>query len=748
MTDLDTWDPGSIRMVATAATDRATSLRDIAHNQDAIITNLEWQGLSYEAAASMATAISNSMLAHADECDQAGRDVASAASEVESIKAEWTRIQRMADRWGIGINTATGELHYVIPDDPAELAEVEHHVQIVHDAIVDLLRRADSTDRHLTSVVNNAISETAETVGDGSDVSPEAAKETVEKALAGDQAAAAQVKTVLDSINADQRAGIEPLTPMQASILSQMQSQQAGMSVKDLATAEQNMGGANSAMSDSWQLMSNPNIHFPKTDPGGVDNPKNMTSGGFGQLPSSVQNVLKSKGMSQFDEMSKLTDIVKDGNATLRQGGTALDRGMLNKATEMMNSPTFHGTPAGGKGGVVGVADDGVPVANDVLATAGQDHQAIHDILYDTAYSDDFMKGALTTDWADNGTAVGNMLGWTGDAVDGPDAKMAAETASAYADYVGNHDGDLLHIGNQTLGQLNPEAVRGLSHGLAPFIPDIAQTSSDLQHDGFADLDTAANVESGKMPVAKGIFSVLSSDRQASDFFNAEADREVVAEQNRWAADYNNGVDVSGDNSHLKNSMTLQGLVDSGTHNATDASGINKDDMNAAAYELKKSAYEMAFGTADAIVPGSGVFGQAMEHGLIGDAPTDQWSQHDIEDMQSGQATRQMLNALVQNGVEVNGLGEGFIAPPDEQHPDGPYVRSYEEYKDWAAASGTGIDDSLGFYDQNINSAVNDTVIHGVDGGVASQLDNMTDRYNAVTGDANPADDPDNKDEK
>lgn len=724
--------------MATAATGRANQVRDVAHNQESIITNLMWQGNSFEAASSMAMAISNTMLAHADECDQAARAVSSAASEVESIKAEWSRIQHMADHWGIVIDTATGEMHYIIPDDPEERAEVEHHVQIVHDAIVDLLRRADSTDQHLASAVNNAISETADGIGNDPNVSPEVAKETVEKALAGDQGAAAEVKAVLGSITADQRAGREPLTPTQASILSQMQAQQSGMSIDALSTAEQNMGDAKSAIGDSWQLMSNPNIHFPETGPGGVANPNTMTSGGLGQLPRSVQGVLQSKGMSQLGEMTKLTDIVKDGNAGLRQGGTALDRGMLNKATEMMNSPTFHGTPVGGKGGYSGIAGDGVPVANDVLATAGQDHQAVHDIVRDSAYSDTFMKGALGTDWGDNGKAVGDMFSWTGDAANGPDAKMSAETASAYGAYIGSHEQDFLHMGdNQTLGQVNPEAVRGLSHGLAPYIPDIAQTSPDMRHDGFADLDSAQDVESGKMQNAKGIFSVLSTDKDAADYFNAEAGRDAIAEQNQWANDYKNGVDVSGDNGHLKNSMTLQGLVDSGIHNATDASGMNDDAKAAAAYDLKKSAYELAFGTADIAAPGSAVAGQALEQSLLGSPPESGWSQHDMSDMQSGQATKQMLNALVENGVDVKGLPDGMIAPADANHPDGPYVRSYEEYKQWASEDATR-DPSLGYYDEHVNSAVNDTVDHGVDGGVASQLNNMATRYNAVTGDADP----------
>ncbi|WP_179466478.1 WXG100 family type VII secretion target [Mycolicibacterium vinylchloridicum] len=173
LADLDRWDPGSIRGVATATSNRAIHFRDVAHNQGAIIAKLEWEGASKEAAVARAQAISNSLLKHADECDQAARDVASAASEVESVKSEWTRIQRMADRWGITIDIATSSLSSFHSTDPEQEAENERHLQIVHDAIVDLLRRADSADQHLAKAVGNATSEMTDGDSAESPVAPD-----------------------------------------------------------------------------------------------------------------------------------------------------------------------------------------------------------------------------------------------------------------------------------------------------------------------------------------------------------------------------------------------------------------------------------------------------------------------------------------------------------------------------------------------------------------------------------------------
>jgi hypothetical protein len=737
LADLERWDPGSIRAVGAAATKRANDCRDIAHNQAATIQSLEWQGFSREAAMAVAQKISADMLHHADDCDAAAKKVNDAASEVESIKAEWSRIQHMADRWGITIDSGSGMLHPPHSTDADEQAEIEHHMQIIHDAIVDLLRKADSTDQHLSESVNSAISDMADALGTDSITDPEDARRTVQEALAGNQDSAAQVKSVLDSITPEQRAGKEPLTQQQASVLSQMQAQQNGMSIPELEAAEQGMGASKGAMSDSWQLMSNPNIAFPQTPtvPGASQTGK-INPGGFGQLPTAVQNTLNSKGMSQLGEMTKLTNIVKDGNVGLRQGGTALDRGMLNKATEMMNAPTFHGEAVpGSRGGTYGVANSGVQTANDVLATAGGDHQAVHDILRDGAYSDRFMHGALTTDWGDNGKAAGDMFRWTGDAVNGPDAKMAAETASAYGAYVGDHEPELLHIGNQTLGQINPELTRGLAHGLTPYISDIAGLSGGT-HDGFTPLDSSTDQSNGTMPIAKGIFSVLSTDDAARNEFTTQAAHDSVVEQNQYAADFKNGVDVSSDNSHLRDSMTLQGLVASGVHSATDASGINTDQKNAAEYADLKQVYDLAFGAADLKLPGAAVLSQGLEESIIGAPPTGTWNQHDMPDMDISHPEQQVLNSLVRNGVEIGGGQPGLIAPADVNHPNGPYVRSYEEFAQWA--NQTGRDGSTGAYNEAINKSVAATMDPTGTRGVDSQMTNMTGRYNEVTNDPDP----------
>ncbi len=695
------------------------------------MTNLVWQGVSADNARVLAQNISNQLLVHADECDNAAKATNDAASEVESIKAEWARLQRLAYNWGITIDSADGSLSWQSPEDPAEAAEMERRADVIEEKIGDLLRRGDATDQRLSSALTGAITELTEPELIGDAKSPEDAERTVQEALAGNQDSAAVVKRVLDSISPEQLSGAEPLTPTQASILSQMQAQQHGMSVEALSTAEGRLGDSKGIISDSWQLMSNPDIRFPETalTPGAVDNPETMTSGGFGQLPQSVQGALTSKGTSQFDDVAKVTSMVKDGNAVLRQG-TELDRGMLNKATEMMSADDFQRIPTGFDGQVE-TTTSGAPVALDILATAGKDREAIHGIVNDSAYAERFMRGSLTNEWSDDGQAVSDMFSWTGDAANGPDAKMAAETASAYGGWVGKLEDELMSMqGNQTLGQVNPEAAQGLARGLAPYIPDIAGLA-DGRHAGFDVPDTAEATKDGTMPIAKGIFSVLSTDQEASDVFNGAAARQIVEAQDAYVDGVEGGLDPAVHVGSLQESMTLQGLVDSGLHNASNAVGEN----DVKAWEAKKSAFEFGLAGLDLVgMPGSDMASIAVD-ALVGPQPESGSNLgSNLPNLDAGSAENQVLNAFMRSGVQVD-IPEEYLAPPDSNNLNAPRrILSFEEYAAKVEADGSARPPQSD-YDTDIKAALTDQIGDAV-GDVSS---GMTGRHIAVTENTDPS---------
>jgi hypothetical protein len=157
--------------------------------------------------------------------------------------------------------------------------------------------------------------------------------------------------------------------------------------------------------------------------------------------------------------------------------------------------------------------------AQNIFDAAGRDHQIVHDHLLGTHGhdGDDFLHDVNRIAWTDDGKAASSLFGWTNEAHNGQEATIAAETAEKYANYVGSHKPDLMGIDGQTLGQLNPELVKGYAHGLTPYMSDIAGLSTDNPNDAFGPLDIQNPEE---RPIAKGLFSVLSTQEDAYNEFH------------------------------------------------------------------------------------------------------------------------------------------------------------------------------------------------------------------------------------
>jgi hypothetical protein len=480
--------------------------------------------------------------------------------------------------------------------------------------------------------------------------------------------------------------------------------------------------------------MSNSRIDYPKTElmPGAKENPILRVVGGATQLPQSVQAALNSKVLFDTDKVEAITDIVGHGNPALRYG-TGLDYEMLDKAGEMMSGTNFAGgpwTPSFPDGVIPG---DPPEIVNDIFATAGQDHVAVHDILTGSN-GEKFLNGVTHFDWPDD-SAAANMFSWTGQEATGPNAGLAAETAEAYGTYLGTHDNELLSLPGGRLGDVNPHLTQGFAQGLAPYVNDIAGTHGALGT-GFETPDTGGDIESGRMPIAKGIFSVLSSESTASETFNGAALRESVLAEGRYAQDFRNHVPgLDSYQSPLHDAATLQGLANVGIHNATDATGWNEDRKAAVALAQEQRAFKMgvaALGAVPGVGPGFEVLGAATEDAVVGD-PMKAWGDVDnpIPEMNTAHASRQILDSLVGSGVPVNGLPDDFYAPIDPDHPDGlQRIRTFEEMQDvrgqWYRS---------GDYTSALDQAADNTM--GVTASDAA-AESIAERYNTVVNDTDP----------
>ncbi|MGV0781002.1 TPR repeat region-containing protein [Mycolicibacterium sp. XJ775] len=602
----------------------------------------------------------------------------------------------------------------------------------------------------------------------GSPAINEQARKDVDAALKGDKDAQQRVKLTLDSIGGEKLSGNEKLDPTQAAYLSQMQAQQKLRSVDELDEAAKK--GASGIMADSWNLMSNPNIEFPKTESiDGALQSEESVRGGFDKLPDGVRSTLESPGIEQSENLQKIADIANTGNGEHFSKGTDFDRGMMHKVADMMESPLWRSDDApfrifnpvtGDFMDLPGSWDDPRPphaalekVASDVMLAVHNDHQVIHDaITGDVAsgnpYGEKFKVNSehlmynLTHEaWGDRGTGAGSLFEWTKSAAIGPEEGIAASTAHTYGEYLGTHSKELMHLsgddtigldGKHTLGGVNPHLTNAMATGLTPYIDNIAGLSNGLP--GFEPLDTYNDYKENSLPNTKGLFAVLSSEESSAKLWSSEVYKHALAYETAFAVDPQ---DPNSGNK-LNSSATLRGLVDDGLVAAHDSFAANQNEMNAKLQEWKEFAYDAALEdlkVGSAALPGGiaaspaiGVVGASLRDEILGTTEVMD-PNNPISNMSDETASARIVSTVAQVGGDVhlpqahyNEQGRLVGYPPGSHAVmvDGQIVRPPEASFDEHA--------------QAVQKAA-ETVVGGHD-----PLQKMITKYNGITEEPNPHD--------
>jgi len=649
--ELQNWPP-QIKALADAASKRGEASQQAADKVQAIVDVSTWKGDAGDAAR-------DAMTRSAARFQTAGSQATAVAMQANKAYGE---SQTLAADIGSFLADAAAPPAVLIdpktngvtpPDitgmDKDQLQKVINKLKDLKTRVTGLLARGDTLDDELARVLDEGTG--GNTMADklsGEEMRrPEMrqrAEQDVQDALAGDEEAAKRVETVLNGIKPGQE-----LTAEQGSYLSQMQAQQKGMTVEELKTAEARLGDQKHIIGDSWQLMSNENVRFPKTETtvDALDDPNNVVKGGFDQLPDSVRNTISNGGYDtqadprKIQDLTDVTDMVRDGRREL-QTGTEIDRELIRLADRRMDLPP--------------PSDDWQ--VRDIFTSAGRDHQVIHDQLLGTRgdNGDDFLHDITNVPWADKGAAAGSLFGWTNEQATGPEADIAAETAEKYAQYIGSHKDELLTdrgpFANQTLGQANPELVKAFAHGLTPYMDDIASVAgAGRDGDKFDPLDPT----NSERPIAKGLFAVLGTQQDAYVEFNGAADRLALDRAHNYAEDVKNGVPVSKDDARLLDSAILKGLVASGTAEGLHAIGLN----DAEAQKWRGYAYDAGAKTLLGSNPLVGAFAAAMKDSIIGAPPNT--STPVVPNMGADESARFVLNALIADGAPVPGVDQAYM---------------------------------------------------------------------------------------
>ncbi|SRX94552.1 hypothetical protein MSP7336_02809 [Mycobacterium shimoidei] len=448
---------------------------------------------------------------------------------------------------------------------------------------------------------------------------------------------------------ADYEAGRHvDLTDHQKLILGQMQSQMNGMSVSDIRAAEQRLGEDKHLIGDALQMMSSDKFDYTKVTWSVFGPPTETVQGGADQLPTSVRDVLTRPaaethslpvpggpsasvtGYPTINELRDLAGIVQDGNPALQQG-TYLDHALLDKGAEMLAAEQIDNkNPANVEPNQQQVD----PTVQDIFRAAGRDTIVDHDVLTGPN-GQTLLQNMSTHDWADNGAAASTLTNWIHDAAGSSNdavATRAGETAHALASYLGSDAGKgLLNIETNpfththtTVGQLNPDLLRGYSNALIPYqdamVGDYHGTKGFTALDGF---------EHGELPKTRQLFAIMDSDwdpknpNTAANAFNQAAYEHALRYEHEFGVAASEG-DVNDPSSPHRLDMAragaLAGLVEAGAKDATGYSNEQSLANAKAAYDIKKTALDFMFGQATSHIPGVGGIINELGKSTINDA--------------------------------------------------------------------------------------------------------------------------------
>jgi hypothetical protein len=341
------------------------------------------------------------------------------------------------------------------------------------------------------------------------------------------------------------------------------------------------------------------------------------------------------------------------------------------------------------------------------MDAVSHDHQVVHDAITGNVEKDNefgqqskvdhehFLYNLTHEEWDDDGAAAGSLFDWTNSAATGTEEGIAASTAHTYADYIGEHSNDLMHLngsnvigldGVHTLGEVNPHLTYAVAEGLTPYINNIAGLPSAIT--GFDPLDGPGQFGDYSMGDTKGLFAVLNSEQTTATLWNAEVYKQALLHETAFAQNPSN----FGADAHLTSSAMLRGLVDAGTVGAFDAFAQNQNQIGATEREWKEFGYDAALGTlvvGGGELPGAGpIAGEAIDR--VGGALKDEIlgstnaidPKDPINDMSAQTASNRILTNVALTGGEIplpqahyqNGVLVGYPSDADAVIVDGQIV--------------------------------------------------------------------------
>jgi Alpha/beta hydrolase len=165
LADIEAWDEAAIEQVFSAATLRAEGAQATGETVGDLLTFVNWNGASAEAARDSANRIKVTLFDHADQCKRVAAAAQKASAEVADLKYRLSAIKAEASEAQLAINEQTGAVTSKVTVLTVEMKKHQDQVaQDVESRIRQLVADADGVDRDLATAIQTA---------DGAAVGPE-----------------------------------------------------------------------------------------------------------------------------------------------------------------------------------------------------------------------------------------------------------------------------------------------------------------------------------------------------------------------------------------------------------------------------------------------------------------------------------------------------------------------------------------------------------------------------------------------
>jgi len=772
LAELQEWPP-HIKALADAASKRGDASQQASGKVQAIVDISTWQGDAADAA-------KDAMKRSAARFDNAGFEAMYVAMHANKAYGD---SQALADDIGKFLADAAADppvaidpkTNTVTPPDitgkkPAEIQKIIDKLKDLHSRVTGLIARGEVLDDDLARVLDQGTGGHTLAQKQLSEETPQQAQQDVHDVLAGtatdEEKARVQAASTLSPEQVADRDAGRPvqLTRSQQLVLGQMNDQMKGMSIEDIHRAERRLGDNKSIVGNALQMMSSNQYAFAKSErPGEQGSTDKLATGGFNELPTSVQNALndKSPGYNYVSQgpgqgtvpvtdgsilgnLDRLSDVIKDGDPGL-QHGTELDQKLMQRGADILHFENENHSAHQGP------ADSTI---QNIFSSAGRDHIVDHNMIVnlDGKPNEQFLGDLTHHQFTDGGKAAGSLMSWTHDSAHvGPgvsqeQAQMSGETARAYASYIADHkelnalpatDNQGLGSGGvKTLGQLNPGLVQGIAYGLAPYAGVIAGGDPAIvgATPGFdKPFDTDDSIGNGSMPHAKALFKVLDTDATAATTLGSALYGDSILATNHYAEAVKQfGTGPIGD---LDQAGRFRGLADAGLAAGNDAQ------HNAASVTAEKNAKdlqtlkELAYGSITKILPipedlttPFGVLADGLKPTIVGSLPDpSQLANSTVPNMNPANGQQALLSAYVATGVlRPEQFPPNMLVPVGPDHPGAMRVGTLAELQAMRLPDGSLANPSLSMdgYHTRVNEVLRQVP------GEAGSAEPLVDAYN------------------